>query len=405
MSRLALAFRNVFRHRARSAVALVAIAFAVVALILAGGFIEWIFWAIREAAIQTGLGHVQITRTGYRAHGAADPYAYLLPAPAPELEQVRRLPEVKALARRLLFTGLASRGDTTVSFKGEGILPDEEGVVSRIMILVSGKNLDRSDGNGLLLGQGLAKSLGAKPGDTVALLVNTPSGGINAVEGPVRGIISNQVKAYDDVVIRLPLALAQQLTRTHGEHVWVLALRETSLTAAAVEKLKALLPAARFEIVPWIDLSDFYRKTVTLFGRQVAVVEWLIGFIVLFAISNTLMMGVLERTGEIGTLMAMGERSRQILHLFLTEGVLLGLIGGLIGVVVGVALAWIISAVGIPMPPPPGRTEGYSGEILLTAGLVAGAFALVAGATVAASFYPAWKASRMVIVDALRFNR
>ena len=116
-------------------------------------------------------------------------------------------------------------------------------------------------------------------------------------------------------------------------------------------------------------------------------------------------MNVLERTGEIGTLMAMGTRRREILKQFLWEGFLLGLIGATIGLVVGVVLARGISAVGIPMPPPPGRTVGYSGEILVTWGLAAGAFALAIFTTMLASLYPAWKGSHLEIVDALRHNR
>src|SRR3954447_26827862 len=77
--RLPLAARNLTRHRTRTLISLSAIAFGVVALLLAGGFIEWIFWAMREAAIQTGLGHVQISRAGYRESGFASPNDYLLP--------------------------------------------------------------------------------------------------------------------------------------------------------------------------------------------------------------------------------------------------------------------------------------------------------------------------------------
>lgn len=72
---------------------------------------------------------------------------------------------------------------------------------------------------------------------------------------------------------------------------------------------------------------------------------------------------------------------------------------------IGVALAQLISAVGIPMPPPPGMKRGYNGEIMLTWSLVAGTWLLAVASTVLASFYPAWKASRLVIVDALRHGR
>src|ERR1700719_5242584 len=96
-SQIKLAARNLTRHRTRTIISLSAIAFGVIALLLAGGFIEWIFWAIREAAIQTGLGHVQISRPGFRDAGFADPNGFLLRDGSAELAVVRGAPHVEAV--------------------------------------------------------------------------------------------------------------------------------------------------------------------------------------------------------------------------------------------------------------------------------------------------------------------
>ena len=103
--------------------------------------------------------------------------------------------------------------------------------------------------------------------------------------------------------------------------------------------------------------------------------------------------------------MALGATRKTILRRFVGEGMLLGVVGGLIGVVTGVILAVGISAFGIPMPAPPGMAHGYVGEVRVTFALVFDAFALAVGTTLIASFYPAWKASRLEIVDALRHSR
>jgi len=113
----------------------------------------------------------------------------------------------------------------------------------------------------------------------------------------------------------------------------------------------------------------------------------------------------MERTGEVGTAMALGNSRRDMLSSFLTEGLLLGIAGALVGVIAGVGLAYLISFVGIPMPPPPGATEGFTAKIRVTAGLTTQALVLAIVTTLIASVYPAWKASRMIIVDALRHNR
>ena len=83
----------------------------------------------------------------------------------------------------------------------------------------------------------------------------------------------------------------------------------------------------------------------------------------------------------------------EILALFLVEGLLLGVVGGMLGVVFGTAIAKLVSAIGIPMPPPPGMARGYIGQVRITPGLAGGAFALAAATTLLAAVYPAWKAS------------
>jgi putative ABC transport system permease protein len=127
--------------------------------------------------------------------------------------------------------------------------------------------------------------------------------------------------------------------------------------------------------------------------------------LIVLTISNTQMMCVLERTTEIGTSLAIGLRGRVVMGTFIVEGALVGLLGGLLGVTLGYALAQLISAIGIPMPPPPGMARGYVGRILVSPWLATEAFLLALVATLLASIMPAWKASRMNIVDALRHNQ
>lgn len=380
------------------------VGFGVISILLAGGFIEWIFWAIRESAIQTGLGHVHVVRAGYRDSGAADPFSYLLPETSPELALLEASPAVKVVAPRLNFSGLISHGETTISFIGEGVDADKEKLVSRVLHMSEGDALSATEPNGIIVGAGLAASLGIKPGDNVILLATSAAGSISAVEPHVRGFFASEVKAYDDTAIRAPVALARQLLKVSGSHAWVVALDQTGRTVPWVEEFRGRLGPAGLELIPWFEMADFYNKSVTLLSSQMLVVRVIIGLIIVLSISNVLIMNVLERTGEIGTIMAIGTRRRAVLTQFLWEGFLLGLMGALFGVLMGVGLAWVISSVGIPMPPPPGRQAGYSGEILVTWGLALGAFALALTTTMLASAYPALKASRQEIVDALRHN-
>lgn len=404
LATLHLAARNLFRQRRRAAVALLVICGGVITFVLAGGFINWLLTNMREATIHSQLGHVQIIRPGYFSHGLGDPYAYLLPGDTGPV-QAAAPSGLRTIAPRLAFNGLLSSGDNTISFMGEGVDPDAETLLSRALRIVEGHNLHDSDPASVIVGAGLAANAGLRAGDKVVLLATTADGGLNAVELSIAGLFRTTVKAYDDAALRVPISVARSLMRVEGATSWVVLLDDTQKTDAALRALAGTLPEQDFELIPWYELADFYNKTVELFGRQVDVVRLLIALIVVLSIYNTLSMTVVERTGEIGTAMAIGTRRRGILGQFITEGALLGMLGGALGVSIGLSLAWLASWIGIPMPPPPGMDVGFTARISVTPALALEAFMLAFGTTLVASILPAWKASRMNIVDALRHQR
>ena len=405
MHTFTLAFRNIVRQRRRSALAVAAVGFGVIALLLAGGFIEWVFWAMREGTVRSRIGHIQISRPGYQDAGTADPLHYLLPQQSPALARIEKTPGVITVAPRIMFSGLVSSGDATVSFIGEGVDPQREAPLNEAVIVTQGSNLTINDPKEIVMGQGLAANLGVKVTDRVVLLTNLPSGGVKAVEGHVQGLFSTVSKAYDDSALRVPISMAHELLGVTGSHTWVTLLKDTDDTDSVISALKKNLDPTQFTMIPWTQLADFYNKTVVLFSRQFGVVQVIIGGIIILGISNTMMMNVMERTGEIGTIMALGTRRKKLLGLFLTEGLLLGIIGAIIGLIIGFCLALMISTIGIPMPPPPGMAHGFIGQIRITPSLAVESVLLAISTTLIASAYPAWKASRLVIVDALRHNR
>ena len=406
MANLLIAARNLARNRRRALSALLAVAAGVVALMLADGFTQWVLWAMREGTIQSQLGHIQVMRPGYLSAGAANPYIYVLPEILPQHREIESMPGIKVLAPRLAATGLISYGETTVSFVADGVDPQKEGQLSKAFRIVDGHDLSSLTAREVVLGRGLARNLGVKQGATIALLSTTSGGRINAVEAKVAGIFISANQAYDDAALRLPIGLAQSLLRVNGAHTWLVLLDDTERTDEYLAKFRARFPSSanNLEFVPWYQQADFYNKTVALFSQQMKVLRLIIGCIIVLSISNMLVMNVLERTGEIGTLLAIGFKRKKILQLFAIEGVLLGLAGASLGLVVGYGLAELISAVGIPMPPPPGMEEGYTGEIRISLNVMVTAFLIAFITTALAGLYPAWKASRLQIINALRHN-
>jgi putative ABC transport system permease protein len=115
-------------------------------------------------------------------------------------------------------------------------------------------------------------------------------------------------------------------------------------------------------------------------------------------------MSVFERIGEFGTMRALGDRGRRVFRLVLTESILLGVIGSALGVAIGCLLAVTISAIGIPMPPPPNANLGYTAFIQILPEVVLMAFVVGVVGTAMAALWPAVRVSRIPVVDALRAN-
>lgn len=406
MKQSKILLRNLFRQKRRGAISLSAVAFGVIALLLTSGFIEWIFLDFREASIKSQLGHLQITHPGYHTAGKADPFAYLLPSDLSEfLTLTDDSNQITAIVPRLSFNGLISHNESTLSFIGEAVEPYEQAFFGDALQISSGKHLSADQPLNIIIGEGLARNLGISVGSQVILLVTTASGGINAIEVTVSGLFTTVTKSYDDNALRIPIETARRLLRTESTHSWIILLNDTKQTDHVLAKLQDSLPPNKFEVVPWYALADFYNKTVALFTKQVMGIKAIIAAIILLSIFNTMSISVMERIGEIGTAMALGVKRIGVMRLFLSEGLLIGCIGGTIGLVIGLLLATIISKIGIPMPPPPGMTRGYTGEILVTFDMAVESLVLAIATTLIASIYPAWKASRMQIVDALRHNR
>lgn len=401
---LHLALRNTLRYGRRSIGALAAIAFGTAALMLADGFIDWMLVNLREHLIHSRFGHIEVSRRGFFAEGTADPYRYVFDPATPALAGLVSLPGVHIAAPRLYFSGLVSAGETTLSFTGEGVSPRVEGELEGGITIRSGRMLAANDQDGVLVGQGLAQSLHVEPGSKIVLLATLRNGGVNAVDATVRGTFSSVAKAYDDNVVKVPIALAQQLMKVHGVHALVILLDKTEDTERTIAAMRPIADQAGLELVPWTARADFYHKTQLLFSKQMAVLRAIIGLIVVLSVSNTMIMTIFERTWEIGTMRALGQPRIRIVAQFLEEAMLLGIVGGVAGVVLACVATVVISWVGIPMPPPPGMSEGFIGRVLLTPVSTLEAALLALLTATAAAVYPAWRAGRIPIVDALRHH-
>ncbi|CAH1385949.1 ABC transporter permease [Candidatus Nitrotoga sp. M5] len=401
---LKLAFRNIFRNRLRTALTLAAIITGVVSIIISGGFVEDVFVQLRESTIHSRIGHVQVLRSGYLEYGRRDPARYMITRPKEVVDVVRTIPNVQAIMARVNFSGLANNGRADLPIIGEGIEPDKEAKLGTATTIVAGRSLRIADAFGVVVGEGVAAALDLRPGSFVTLMVNTSEGALNMLEYEVVGVFRTFSKEYDDRAVRISLPAAKELLFTQSVHSAVVLLDDTTVTDTVTAIARSKLEPLGYVVKPWHELADFYQKTEALYRRQFGALQAIILVMLILSVASTINMVVYERTGEFGTLLALGQRRHQIFKLILLENGLLGLLGSVLGVVIGVVLAGIISGIGIAMPPPPGSSSGYTATIVLVPRVLVAAALIGVLAAVMAAVLPARRASRLPVVDALRHN-
>lgn len=398
------ALRNLLGHKLRTGMTFGAVVFGVVSLVLSGGFIEDMFLKLREAVIHSQFGHIQINAQGFFEKGARAPDRFMIDDADRLKEKIARLPGVSDVMARVSFSGLLNTGRTDRSIVGEGIEPSRESKLGTFIRIESGRTLNDQDRYSIMVGKGLADAFKIRVGDRVIVLVSTSGGALNTLEFEVVGTFRSFSRDYDARTVRVPLAAAQELLNAEGVNTVVVSLTHTLDTARIAGLLADQLDPEKLEIKKWNELTDFYDKTVTLYDRQFGVLRWVVLIMVLLSVANSVNMSVFERVGEFGTMMALGNRRVDVFRLVILENVLIGVIGSAAGVLIGVALAWVISAIGIPMPPPPSSEVGYMAQIEVVPRelMLASCVGLVA--TVAAAVFPARRVTRIPVADALRQN-
>jgi len=397
-----LAARNLLRHQVRTATALAAIAFGATAIILAGGFVHDLYFQLGEALIHSQSGHLQVGQPAVFAQGSRTPEKHRIVSPEKVKQQLAQVPGVTHTMARLSFAGLLNNGRVDVPILGEGIEPGPEAELAKSISILSGRMLTAEDRSGILVGEGLARTLQLKPGDPVMAVSSTLDGAMNTGDFSVTGVFRSFSKDYDERAVRLPLAAAQELLATADANLIVVLLDRTSRSTEAAREAERLLAGSGLAVKRWDEINDFYASTVALYDRQFAVLRLIMLFMVLLGVANAVNMSVFERMSEFGTMRALGSRSGFVVALVLTECLLLGVVGALVGVLAGALLAGVISLIGIPMPPPPNSNAGYTAQILLSPEILWQAFAIAAVAAPLSGLVPGLRARRVAIVDALR---
>jgi putative ABC transport system permease protein len=404
MNAFSLACRNLVRQKRRTFLMGAVVAFGFAAVALAGGFIAQSFEGLREGTIRT-VGQLQVVDRRAVKGTEEKTLEYGLRDASRARAIASRDPAVSAVLPRIEFVGLAASGAKSVPYLGIGVDPEPEAAATFAReLVVAGKYLSGDGGDGVILGTGLASALQVKTGDSITLMATTPEGSLNAVDAIVQGLVDVQIKELNDRYLACGIGLASRLLQSpETVSKLVVFLKQGADEQKAAERLGRALNGAGYPVAirHWRELAVFYGQVRLLYIGIFGFVGAVLVVIVILSAAIVMTMAVAERTREIGTLRALGTRPAGILKLFLAEGAALAAGGCVAGLLLALLIRAILNASGIMLPPPPGATHGMPIHVqFFPLAYAAGFLAMIATMAVA-SYFPARRASRLSIVEAL----
>jgi ABC-type lipoprotein release transport system permease subunit len=404
---LRLAWRNVWRHRRRTLIIVIAMGLGLSMMMFYDGLVAGFNQAIYGNAIKVLGGNIQVHAQGYRAKAGQNP---LLPIPD-DLAVVAAAsadPHVVAATRRITTGGLASSREGAFAVGITGIEPEKELAVNLAEQFVkAGRNLTSSDTDMVFIGKGLADAMDVKVGDRITLVGQSTHNQMRQRTMTVVGIYDLGMADIEKRTIYLSLGEAQALYDLTGQSTEVaIVLKKIGEEQAVISALKPSLPNVEIE-----SFEANYPELQAALGTKGGVMTIFSIVIMIIAgigILNLLLMAVYERTREIGVLGAMGLRPIQISFLFILEGTMIGLIGVAFGVGMGLLINGLLMTVGLDFT----AFSGVASYMALITGrvypswgmeLLLGRASIVAIIAALAAVIPAYEASQREPAEALHY--
>ena len=236
----------------------------------------------------------------------------------------------------------------------------------------------------------------------ITLLATTEDGIINALDLRVVGTYSTGVPEQDKHSVMVPMGITKILLRTQKVSKIIVALDRTEYTTTIISKLKQHLPNK--DIRSWSDLAFYYQRVVTLYRNVFSIMGTIILLVVLLSSVNSMLMNIMERVREVGTMRSMGISIYQITKIFLLEGALIGLLGSIAGIILGIIGSLTINLMEIKMAPPPGRNTPYPLIIMMSFDYYFFVTLIMVALSSIAAWLPTRRVIKMKIVDALGHN-
>jgi putative ABC transport system permease protein len=406
-----IAARNLLRYRRRTLLTVLLITIGVFAMLLfvstSGSFKTMMVGQITDSM----LGHLQIHKKGYVSSIDSLPLTMnMKPRMVEKLEKVfNKRDDIEAWSPRIKFGAMFSNFVETTSVRLNSVDPQREVATCPELPkrVIQGTSEPLVEHGKILIPELIAKGLKMKTGDTAVLVATNKDGSVNGITFVVQGVLES-ISGPGGRDGYLHIDDARELLRMEENEISEIVVRLKD--PQKLDRVQAELNSALggltnqkgkpvFEIHSWDKLSPF-SNIARMIDLMTLFIKIMLVSIVLVSVMNVMLMAVYERIREIGTIAAMGTQPGSILKLFVVEGFLLGLLGAIIGTVLSIAAIAILQQAEITFSF--GRQTGLVLYPEVSFNDVLFASVMVIVVAILASLQPAWKASRMDPVEALR---
>ena len=407
-----IAWKNLLRYQRRTLLTSLLITVGIMAVLLfisvSGSFKAMMIGQITDSM----LGHIQIHKRGYVS--SIDSLPLNMNMPPRMVEKVRQAlaeqDNVAAYSERIKFGSMFSNFTETTNIRLNAVVPEDEMKTTPLLssrIIEDDKNSALLSKGNILIPEIIAKGLKVKTGDTVVLVANNKDGSVNGMTFQVQGVLEG-ISGPGGRDGYMHIDDARALLRMEDKDVSeiVVRLKDPSKIQQTFESVDKTLsqylnkqdkPA--FEVHTWEKLSPF-SNIADMIDMLTLFIKIMLVSIVLISIMNVMVMAVYERIREIGTISAIGTLPGKILSLFVTEGFLLGLVGTVLGTVLSLIIIAVLNAQKLTFDF--GRQTGLVLSPSISVSEIVTVCAVVILVAIVASVQPAWKASHMDPIKALR---
>lgn len=400
---LALAWKNIWRNRKRSLIIVAAIAFGLWGSLLSGGVMMGMGESMVNNAIDRDLCHIQIHDTTYsrekEIHNTIGEAGRVI-------DTIETIPGVQSVSARTIIMGMASSPASSFGVRIVGIDPEAEAQTTSIHRSIrEGSYLDTDRRNPIVIGEKLSRRLNIKLRSKVVLSFQGLDESIVDIACRVTGIYRTESSRFDEMnVYVLQNDLFRVLNTVPVYHEIAVRTETSKRMSGVYSALAALYPD--LDVRTWQQLAPELAYMSEIMKSFTVLFVVIILFALIFGITNTMLMSVVERTRELGILMAVGMKKSRIFIMILGETVFLSLTGGAAGILMGAGTIYYFSLEGIDLGFVAASMESFGISTMLFPFLPPAMYVtltlLVIAAAVLAAIYPAWKAVHLQPAEAIR---